>query len=474
MRKKTHVEYVEELNQKNIDLEPLEKYLGSDIPIIHKCKICEYEWPVRPGNILHGDRCPNCSGKRKKTHEEYVAQVAQLNPNIEIIEKYISRHTPILHRCKIDGHEWKPTPGSILKGEGCPVCSHRTIGKNFENSIWASEYKEFFSNYFTEDQMKTMMPNSSKLAPAICPDCGKMKMVSPNRLFETHSLGCICSDGISYSNKFMYSVLNQLNIEYKPEKTFEWSDNKRYDIYIPLLNCIIENHGEQHYTKSFCCIGSRTLEEEQENDNYKKELALNNGIEYYIVLDCRKSNIDWVQNSIMNSILPKILALSSINWIKCNEFACSNLVNVAANLWNKGMGVYAIAKEMHLCDATVRKYLKQAQECNLCDYTKENSYKRMGAKNKKENHHMARITVQFDNDFKVIKLWKYITEAEIALDISMKHISSCCYGDSQTAGGYKWKFLYDVTRRNGNIVPGAITLGLITEEEVLRQLNNPT
>lgn len=326
---------------------------------------------------------------KKRTHKEYVAQVAQLNPNIEVVEEYIKRHTPILHKCKIDGHEWNPTPGNILRGYKCPVCSHRTIGKNFENSIWTSEYKEFFANYLTEEQMKTAMPNSSKPITMICPDCGRQKAISPNRLFRTHSLGCICSDGVSYPNKFIYSLLNQLDIEYKPEYTFEWSDKRRYDIYIPTLNCIIENHGEQHYDNSFTHLDSRTLEEEQANDKHKRELALKNGIEQYIILDCRRSNIDWLKNSILNSILSKIFNLSTIDWIKCHEFACSNLINVAADWWNKGIGIYAIVKEMKLSDTTVVRYLKQATECGLCNYTKENSYKRMGAAEMGANHHMA-------------------------------------------------------------------------------------
>ena len=50
---------------------------------------------------------------------------------------------------------------------------------------------------------------------------------------------------------------------------FEWSENKRYDVYIPYLNCIVENHGEQHYNNSFKSLNGRTLEEEQKNDKYK-------------------------------------------------------------------------------------------------------------------------------------------------------------------------------------------------------------
>ena len=35
---------------------------------------------------------------------------------------------------------------------------------------------------------------------------------------------------------------------------------------------------------------------------------------------------------------------------------------------------------------------------------------------------------------------------------------------------YIWKYLYDQTRKDGTIIPGAITLGLITEEEALKML----
>lgn len=52
-----------------------------------------------------------------------------------------------------------------------------------------------------------------------------------------------------------------------------------------------------------------------------------------------------------------------------------------------------------------------------------------------------------------------------------KGICNCCYERSETSGGYGWRLLYDTTRKDGTIIPGAITLGLITEEEALAQLN---
>ena len=47
----------------------------------------------------------------------------------------------------------------------------------------------------------------------------------------------------------------------------------------------------------------------------------------------------------------------------------------------------------------------------------------------------------------------------------------CCRGLHNTAGGFQWKFIYDTIRKNGEFIPGAITLGFITEDEVFKQLN---
>ena len=64
---------------------------------------------------------------RRKTHEEYVLYVERVNPNIEVLECYIDSKTPILHKCKIDGHIWPAKPNNILSGKGCPECAKRKL-----------------------------------------------------------------------------------------------------------------------------------------------------------------------------------------------------------------------------------------------------------------------------------------------------------------------------------------------------------
>lgn len=81
----------------------------------------------------------------------------------------------------------------------------------------------------------------------------------------------------------------------------------------------------------------------------------------------------------------------------------------------------------------------------------------------------ALIILQYDKEDNLIKVWRYIKLASKELNINQSDISSCAKGRLKSAGGYCWKFLYD-NKYKDRVVFGAITLGLITEEEALRRL----
>lgn len=47
---------------------------------------------------------------RRKTHEEFLEELNNINPNIEILEKYKGSNIKLLCKCKIDKYEWYATP----------------------------------------------------------------------------------------------------------------------------------------------------------------------------------------------------------------------------------------------------------------------------------------------------------------------------------------------------------------------------
>lgn len=123
INKKTHNEYIKQVEKINPNIKVIGKYIRTNIKIKHKCLIDGHIWEVLPHSIIRGVGCPKCSGRDRKTHERYIKEVKKINPNIEVLEEYTRADTKIKHKCLIDGHVWNPRPNSVLRGSGCPKCS---------------------------------------------------------------------------------------------------------------------------------------------------------------------------------------------------------------------------------------------------------------------------------------------------------------------------------------------------------------
>lgn len=369
-RLKTQQQYILDVEEKNGTVDVIDTYVDSKTKINHKCRKCEHIWLVSPYSILQGCGCPMCNGGTQKTHERYVQEVSLLHNDIVVVEQYINARTKILHQCTNCHYEWKITPDQILQGHKCPVCSGKTIGPSpeYKNSIWASKYKEYFSMYLTEEQMKNYMPHSDKWVTVKCWDCEREKTVQIKRLLA-HSIGCICGDGISYPNKFVYNVLSQLHLNIQPEWSPAWANKKRYDDYLVDFNVIIENHGIQHYCDNHTIMGA--LQQQVQNDKYKYELAMKNGIDLYIVLDCRHSNMEWIKNSIMTSKLPHLLGFNEndIDWVKADVYATNNFVKMAAEMLNNGCDVKSIAITLNKSKEAIYKWIRKAKQLGWINNT---------------------------------------------------------------------------------------------------------
>jgi len=203
-----------------------------------------------------------------------------------------------------------------------------------------------------------------------CPNCGHIKTIEPYRILN-QGFGCPrCSDGVSYPEKFMFSMLEQMNLAFIVQLskiTFDWCKDYRYDFYIPSINGILEANGIQHYEENK--NWKISLKETQENDQSKHRLAEENNIENYIKINCRKSQLEFIKDNILNSSLNSLFDLSNVNWLKCHEFACKSLVKIVCNLWCDGIkNPVELGRLLKLAETTTRTYLKQGNKLGWCQY----------------------------------------------------------------------------------------------------------
>ena len=132
LRTKTHEEFVEEVAIKNPGVKVLGKYVSDNVKIEFQCNNpgCGYKWFTTPDKIIHKiTGCPECAKinrikKKTKTHEEFVEEVKNKNPNIEVVGKYTGVKTKIEFKCLVCDNMWLTTPDSILNSNsGCPMCT---------------------------------------------------------------------------------------------------------------------------------------------------------------------------------------------------------------------------------------------------------------------------------------------------------------------------------------------------------------
>lgn len=256
---------------------------------------------------------------------------------------------------------------------GCNVCSTRPkkvvpgINDIATTAPWMIMY---FGN--PEDATK-YTKTTKQVIEFTCPDCGRKHHKSIGSVYTCHNLSCPCQDGWSYPNKFMYSILEQAGVYFESEKLFNWSNDRRYDDYIEYngLKIITEQHGIQHYERPIN-HATRSLNEEQENDKIKYNLAIQNGIDHYFIIDCRESTKEYIQNSVLNSGLFSILNINpkDIDFNKCDEFATSNIVKQFCNYKNEHpeMTIREIAPLFHIVYGTGLRWVKKGVKLGWCEY----------------------------------------------------------------------------------------------------------
>ena len=122
-KKKTQQEYIEELTIKKPNIEVLGTYDGLKVKVLHKCKVCGYEWEVIPDNLLNSKNgCPKCGKRAKLANKEFLEKLNEINPSIKPLDEYITNIHKIHFLCSKCGFIWEAKPNNILNGKGCPKC----------------------------------------------------------------------------------------------------------------------------------------------------------------------------------------------------------------------------------------------------------------------------------------------------------------------------------------------------------------
>lgn len=185
----------------------------------------------------------------------------------------------------------------------------------------------------------------------------------------------VCGIRSSWTERFIFSIFIQAKIDFEVQKEFEWLQNRWYDIYLPKYNAIIEINGIQHYEPTKNSNREQKSAEQQyleciSSDKLKYDTAIKNGLAYYVIDARDQNNLYNIAKSVLTFI-----DFSNISAFECGKFATNNVVKKYCNLWNKGYSVEEIVRKLDCSVGIVQRRLREGNQYNLCNYSKEQNMK---------------------------------------------------------------------------------------------------
>jgi predicted RNA-binding Zn-ribbon protein involved in translation (DUF1610 family) len=374
---------------------------------------------------------------RKLTNEEFIGKLRVANGGVIALDAYQGSRAKIHFQCLECGHIWNAFAESVMQGYGCPVCGRRKLHIG-ENDLWTTRPDVAKLLAKAEDGYAYTC-NANIKVDFVCPICGKLQQKFISNVTRQGFACSFCSDGISFANKMIFSIINQLHVDYmEPEWSPKWANKYRYDMYFEYnnLNYIVEmdggvGHGNLQYNSKTPDVDGMA------RDAIKDELARQHNI-HLIRIDCyyHEDRFEYIKNNIIQSELSSIFDLSIVNWNKCLEYCTTSLIKEAADLYNKNMLLKDIAKTLCRHCTTISRWLKQASIIGLCDYHVSSVYQRC-----KEISKVAGKPVeQYTKSGVFIRKYDTITAAAECVCGSQSNISACCNGKKGSAYGFCWLY----------------------------------
>lgn len=149
---------------------------------------------------------------RRKTQEEFIAELKERNPNkINVVGEYVNYG----HKIKVEflncGHTRYMTPSKLLQGQGCghPNCLNKTISKNKINKRRKTIHKEFKDKGY---KLLSEFNGVKEMVEVLNNNCGHMYKANAGNILN--GSGCPICHGIKDDKLFKEEIKTKYGNEY--------------------------------------------------------------------------------------------------------------------------------------------------------------------------------------------------------------------------------------------------------------------
>lgn len=358
------------------------------------------------------------------------------------------------YKCnKCNNEDWIIESDILNKKHGCNACGNGYIKPKLGiNTIW-DKARWMCDLGVSKEDAKTHTCSSNDKIIVTCPDCGKVKDTTMmiRNIYKRRSIGCSCSDGKSYPEKYLISVLKQLDINFTTEYSPKWCEfpfregirKGRYDFYFMLngKEYFIETDGDWHGT--FNNYSKITAQESLYIDRMKDELAYKNNVNM-IRIDCKKSISDYIKQNVILG-LNSLFDLSQIDWLECERFALGNLVKIACDYKknNPNMTALEISRTMNISRSSISKFLKVGTKLKWCNYTPKEDSKNYTLNAIKSTSKKIEVFKDGNSvgEFNSLAELRRESKGKFNKFLNPKYIVEVCNGEREEYKGFTFKYI---------------------------------
>lgn len=307
MKKLTHEEFSKRVFEKHgNEIEFIGEYVNkrTKIKVKHKCG---YIWDAPSDSLQYGHGCPKCGKNKKKTLEEFKAEVFDLVGNeYEVIGEYRGTNIKIKMKHIPSSTEFSISPKNFIRGQRCPVISYekRAVGNVRDIQQVNNEIRDARNG---EYELVGGYAGTSKVAVFKHKKCNKHFKTKPTLIIKnkTGCPHCYKSKGEDIIEEYLsnndYDFIKQYRIkECRNQRAlpfdFAIMDNGN-------LKLLIEYDGIQHTVAKF---GKEQLEKTQRNDKIKNDFCKDNNIDLIRIPYKRFNNHDKFKQYVLDELVNKL------------------------------------------------------------------------------------------------------------------------------------------------------------------------
>lgn len=221
---------------------------------------------------------------RRKTHDEFVSEMEQTHPNLRVIGEYKGDKEYVDVYCVIHNYIFPTKPNWLHHGSNCKFCYNDRRGDSLRKPIQQllKEMNEKHNNKYKYPNLENEYKNNKSRITILCPIHGEFPQTVNHHL---QGQGCWkCNQ--SHLEKSIEDILIENSIEFIPQyHNFDIIGYKSVDFFLPKYNVVIECQGEQHFIENEFFGGKDTLNETVRRDVAKFNELKQNGIKAIYVLN---------------------------------------------------------------------------------------------------------------------------------------------------------------------------------------------